>query len=406
VGFLDRLMGKPLDKPTFAGVMVKALAKQGIAVASVDVQEFQLVLGADDFVNLHNVYGQYVAAGGSDRVRVIENFVATFAQKETIPASYEAAKKSLMPVIRGASFNSLTELHMRFNGKTDLAELSELRTAHRPIAEGVVVGLAFDGARSLTHINERQMTQWSADFETALSDAVSNLRDRTPESEIKQEAPGVFAGRWRDSYESSRILLPDLVYRMGAGLDPVCFIPARDEFLVASRGDLQAIKILLRASEETHFGPYGLCPAPFVLVDGVWKTFEGDDDESRVMIRNQRLKRLGSDYGQQKQYLDAIYKRDGVDLFVASCLMNEDKTSGAISTVCAWTNGVKSSFPETEKVALLIDVQTKEHIIVTWEALRRVTGETLQEEPGLLPKRYLALEFPSVEQIEELRRDA
>jgi hypothetical protein len=129
MGFLDRLMGKPLEKPAFAEAMAKGFAKQGVGVNSVDLQAFELVLDTKLRVNLGNVYGQYVAAGAADRDRIVEKFVSAALQKESIPARYEDARKGLMPVLRGAAGSSLLELQMRLNGVIDAAELGEVRWA-------------------------------------------------------------------------------------------------------------------------------------------------------------------------------------------------------------------------------------------------------------------------------------
>ncbi|MBB3118144.1 hypothetical protein [Pseudoduganella violacea] len=81
-------------------------------------------------------------------------------------------------------------------------------------------------------IGEKVLQDWGVSFEQALAVALDNLRERSPDRFSRLDN-GVIAGAWGDAYDSSRILLPDMAYRAGDGLEQVVMAPERGLYLLA-----------------------------------------------------------------------------------------------------------------------------------------------------------------------------
>jgi hypothetical protein len=154
---------------------------------------------------------------------------------------------------------------------------------------------------------------------------------------------------------------------------------------------------------ESHFNQgHALSPDLYVLVEGTWKVHVPEDKSLRDLWMKIKRRRDAIDYGQQQKLLNEIHEIEDIDVFVASYKIYERKDGFAYSA-CVWTNGVDSSLPQAENIALMVDVENPEHFVVPWEAAASVVGNLLDLEPDLMPARYRARQFPSTEQLARLR---
>jgi hypothetical protein len=188
----------------------------------------------------------------------------------------------------------------------------------------------------------------------------------------------MYWGEWGDSYDSSRMLLTEFIYRLDVDGDPVAYIPNRDALMVTGKRNTAGLRVILNAGAETHFkSGHALSPDLFLLENGVWKTYIPEDPALQEIWRSTRRNRDAADYSHQKQPLDKLQGSDGV--FVASFMMFKSK-DGVEFSACVWTKDVDTSMPRT--------------------------GNLLEPDPRLIPPRYRARQFPSDEQMAQLRRVA
>ncbi|HEX7989324.1 MAG TPA: hypothetical protein VF513_04125, partial [Stenotrophomonas sp.] len=93
------------------------------------------------------------------------------------------------------------------------------------------------------------------------------------------------------------------------------------------------------------------------------------------------------------QLLERVHQKHEEDVFVASFMVhNEDRVS-----LCAWTDGVASSLPRTDRLVLVMPVDggEAETLMVDWEQAQPVLGHLLREDPRHIhPPRFLTLGFP------------
>jgi len=386
--------------------MVKrALEKAGVEKVQKIPGDFALKVGeGDSTIFLSNVYSNYCSAPRIQRSSVLAEFVSAAAAMPTlpdIPAEFAAAKPGLMPAIRDAAYFSIFGLLQRRNGRPERA----LEVVTKPLVGGLVVDLVYDTERNITSINRDQLEQWGVSLEQAFAAAKDNLWDRTDPERMAGRG-GVYWSQWSDSYDSSRILLPELIYRLAVDGDPVAFVPNRNELWVTGTNNSAGLAVILKEGLDGHFKRgHPLSPELYVLADGKWQVYVPEEPALRELWRTLKIRREALDYAQQQELLNAIHEQDGTDIFVASYKVCERKDGFAYS-VCVWSNGVDSTLPVAENIAFMVDPEGGDHFVVRWEDAAPIVGDLMEKETEFVPVRYRAREFPGAEQIAKLRRVA
>jgi hypothetical protein len=402
MSILDKVFpGKP-DRADFAQMVTRAFREAGIEKVEPVEGDFALKIGDGATVFLGNLYSNYCAASRSVRRAVLSEFVAAAASipsLPSIPSDFASAKPSLMPVIRDAAYYSMTHLMNRKAGKPDPA----FDVVVKDLVAGLVIGLAYDTERNITSLNREHFDLWRVSLEEAFKAAKENLWEKTDPSRFAGQN-GVYWGEWHDSYDSSRLLLTEVIYRLSVDGDPVAFIPNRDQLWVTGTNNVEGLAALLKAGVQTHFKHgHPLSPDLYVLLDGNWKLYVPEDQSLRNLLLPLRRQRDAIDYAEQQALLNDIHKIEDVDVFVSSYKIYEKKDGTAYSA-CVWTNGIDSSLPRAENIAFLVDQEGKEHYIVPWDAAVSVVGDLLEKEADLTPVRYRVRDFPSAQQMSRLRR--
>jgi hypothetical protein len=418
MSLLDKVFsGKP-SQADFAEIVTSALHKAGINRDKVDQSEsdFSLKLPGGATIFLGNVYANFCSAPRSARHSILSEFIAPAASVPdlpSIPSDFATLKPSLMPVIRDAASFSIERLINRKNGKDaapcvppfgggDMWTVDGMGELIKPLARGLVVGLAYDAERTITSIYRDHFEEWGVSLEEAFKAAKDNLWERTDPNRFAGRN-GVYWGEWADSYDSSRILLTELIYRLSIDGDPIAFVPSRDQFVVTGSNNSAGLASILESGIENHFNQgHPLSPDLYVLVDGNWKVYVPEDKSLREMWMKIRRRRDAIDYAEQQKLLNEIHEIEDIDIFVASYKIYERKDGFAYSA-CVWTSGIDSSLPRSENIAFMADVENPDYFVVPWEAAESVVGNLLELEPDLAPARYRARQFPSDEQLAKLR---
>src|SRR5262249_8034173 len=203
--------------------MLRALCEAGATDLSYDDAEFSITIGGGNRVYLSNAFAACHDADEATRRETILNHVAAALHTAPVPASFESAKSRLLPIIRDPAYHSLFRLKLLLDGKAT----DDLEIVSKPLTEGLTVGLACDSERSLSFVNVGMFRGWGVSLDQALKVAKDNLRDRTDTNGWVQQSRGVFLGSWNDSYDCSRMLLTEHIYRLPLDGDPVLFAPNR-----------------------------------------------------------------------------------------------------------------------------------------------------------------------------------
>jgi hypothetical protein len=315
------------------------------------------------------------------------------------PASYEQARTQLMPVVRKASDLGIVALSAA--GAADDPD-RRFRPATRPLAGELVVALVCDKPATMAYIGERELAQWQVTFEQALQDALDNLRGLPEHGGWQQIGQGVWSGEWGDAYDSSRILLPDLIHRVGVR-DPVAVVPFRNALMLTGAGNEAGIALMARVIEQqaddaqrwlsfqllrldnTQWLPH----APLVAVDA-WH---------RLNLRN-----AAAANESQKDLLDALHGRRGLDLSVASTRIMAREDLGTLS-FCVWPEDGAALLPRTEFIVFDKAGDAAGPLLVPWAEAAGVVGD-LMEPTEHVPERWCVRCFPDAAQWERLEAAA
>jgi len=399
VNFLDKVFSSKPSQREFAEIVITAFEKSGSPGLAYCESDFTLRFpGRNATIFLHNSYTSYCEVPRSGRQEVISKLVAGFASVPEIPSDFASARKNLMPVIRDESYEGM--MHLMGEGEADDPGLTR---QYKPFARRLLAGLAYDTEHSITSVNFKTLQAWGVDLDQAFAVAKENLWDRTRPDGF-EGANGVYWSRWADSYDSSRMLLTELIYRLSVDGDPVAFVPNRDALLVTGTHNIAGLRVILNAGAESHFKQgHPLSPDLFVLDDGVWKHHIPADAELREIWAGMRRQRDGIDYNHQKELLDKLHEKQDVDIYVAGYQIAQREGQKAFS-ICVWSRGVDSLIPVTEQIAFMLDAEKSDFFTVSWDSTVAVVGDLMEEDPQLIPKRMRVREFPDAQQIAQLRK--
>jgi hypothetical protein len=401
VSLRDHFSVKP-TRTDFVQTVMRALEKAGVEKVEEIAGDFALKVDGKNTIFLSNVYSNYCGAPRSRRSSVLAEFVTAAVALPSlpeIPSEFSAVKPSLMPAIRDAAYFSIIQMLQRRDGKDDRG----LEVATKPLVSGLMISLAYDTERSITSINQNQFDKWGVSLEEAFAAAKDNLWERTDPGKMAGQG-GVYWSQWGDSYDSSRILLPELIYRLAVDGDPIAFVPNRNELWVTGANNSAGLAAILKDGTKTHFERgHPLSPDLYRLVDSRWEPYVPVDRTLRDLWMAMKRRRDAIDYAQQQELLNTIHSKEGLDLFVASYNILERK-GGSASSVCVWSNGIDSSLPQAESIAFMVDPEGGDHFVVAWEVAAAVVGDLMEKEAEFFPLRYRVREFPNAEQVAKLRR--
>lgn len=386
-----------LSKPSpasFANALMAYAAAHGFnEPMRFDAPAFRIMTGEGGagVVNLVNLYPGYRDCARGQRTAYLAKCLALFHENE-IPAGFEAARANLLPVIRARSYVESVRLGA---GAHDAVSVSERFFA--AFGTDAVVLLAYDSIDSMSILFDKQVEALGVPFATALDAALANLRDRSVEAFVRG-ANGVSVAVWNDAYDSSRILLPDVIHRAGIA-DPIAMLPTRDQLLVAPASNRDAMLAMLDLAQECHAQDgRTVSAAMFAFTDGQARDYQPLDAEVARRLATLKLHYLADDYALQKQLLDEQHEKQGIDVFVASFMLTRLGGECLVS-VCSWSQDVDSLLPRTDQVSLATfdEAGQAQHVgTVDWEQLERVAGHLMQLQPHAFPARYRVSGFPDL----------
>lgn len=230
--------------------------------------------------------------------------------------------------------------------------------------------------------------------------ATDNLRDRTIDK-WELIVPGAFLGKWEDFYDSSRVLLPDCLYRLPLVGDPVVLVPAREALLVTGSKDATGQAALVAFAEKVLLEKPRHISMSMLRHDGKnWQPFMPTGETGEQLKRFQR-EMMAANYEQQKEELEAQYEISGNDVFVATFSRFKEKNGGKdnanVFSLATWTEGVDTLLPYTDRVMFVrlnaAHTEAIDSVAVLWPEAVALTG-TLMEVTDDWPPRVRVRAFP------------
>ncbi|MES2128295.1 MAG: hypothetical protein V4463_13590 [Pseudomonadota bacterium] len=385
-------LGLEMTPERFARKVSRALQvyKPGLAPV-LDLENFRLLISEGNYFNLHNVYHAYRHAPRKEKERVVVQFVEGILNPPEMPPTFEAARPHLLPALRRKSLLDYLRLAAA-PGKQDEAVF-----AHRDFGPDAVLALALDAERSMSILMDSKLKEWGVSFDTALAAAMDNLRDRSVDNfRAIDGAPGLTRSNWCDAYDSSRILLPDLLFRGVAGGSPVVMIPTRETLLLAPDNNTAAqLAMLAMAGQALHESTRWCSTTLYWVANGRLEPFEPHDAQVRDSLRTLERDVAMSDYADQKAQLDKAHERDGEDIFVAT--FGAMERDGRIASYCTWSEEVTAALlPRTDVVALARKRAGEgcDFVVVDWDTLQERHAHLLAP-TSAFPPRFRVSAFPA-----------
>ena len=396
MGLFDRFVA-PLSRDKFADLLLDAIRQAGeTAGIRYDAGEFRLVAegGLTNVLNLTHAYAEYCASPKAGRPAVLRRFVRTwFSYRRETPDAFEDARHDLLPGVRSRTFYELTPLQIRAEG------VGETVWPYRALAEYLGVGLVSDLPDPMCQVQQDRLSKWGVSFDDALDAALDNLR-RLSGQDFERPRPGVWLSPWRDNYDASRLTIPDLLKRYAVRGDLVAAVPHRDVLVLTGSEDEAGLVFVASLIEERMRLPRPLWGSPLRLDGETWRPFE--PDAGRPLYERFRLlhvQSIGPEYSEQAEALNAMHRKTGEDVFVAS--YSAVKRDGRVVSYCVWSEGVDSLLPRTDEIIFArADAAGKPQVAAraAWDRVMEVAG-ALCERCDLYPERYRVRAFPTAEQL-------
>lgn len=397
MGLFD-LFKKTPNEDQFSEIAIAALkATDTFNSIKYDHENFLLQLDQDahHIWYLSNAFNEYCNAKKSERKAILERYIQSIIdiKSSAIPDDYIEAKDRLYPGVRESAEIEFLRLRAKFDGE-DFKE-----TATKPLADLLIKVIIYDSEKSMSLLSVNMLTEWGVSYDEAFDQALDNLR-RISSKPFQQLQPGLYASPWEDEYDASRLLLPELFYRLNLNGKPVASIPNRSTLLVTGSEDETGLanlaELTLKVIEDT---PKTLSGFVLILEDQQWAPYPIQDRPIDLPIVN-LIKRWDSHiYSEQKSNLEHFFQKHGIDIFVASALLMKKEESGKMTSLCVWSEDVDTLLPKTDLIA--IRKENDQQAMVPWDKVETLVGD-LMEATDHSPVRYRVKTFPTDEQFSQL----
>jgi hypothetical protein len=340
-----------------------------------------------DLINLSNLHLDYVRTAPDQRAQMLRGF-ATGVLQAQMPASFEEARDSLLPALR--SLSGLDQA--RILGGAGSLEL--LASGMQPFSETLMVGVVRDSEHAMQQVTGQAMQDWGVSPEQLHQVAIDNLRHKAAPA-FGVIAPGLYASSYGDFYDAARILLPELAWQLNLPGTPVAMVPNRICLLLAGDQDGPALRAMVQKSREIlENEPRPLAAEMFRLNEGRWQPWMPADAEAARLLLQLQAQQHAADCAAQKQVLDEMHRKSGLDVFVASNTLVR-RADGSLVSYCVLSKDVVTWLPRTDVVILLDpakpDAPKK---IVNWASFEEQAAHLIEVLP-FVPPRYHVKEHPS-----------
>jgi hypothetical protein len=390
--FFDRLLGRPsLDR--FAADLMRGIREAGETnELRFDRAEGTIVQIRDGEVvgvmNLGNIYGNYRKLPRARRPDFLRTCVRmAMARHRELPDEFEAASHDLRPRIWPRAALEQERLRGLMGDKG--ARLADMPS--ESIGEHLLACLAYDWPESVQSITSDNLDAWGTTVYEAMEVARRNLEEAT--SMYSKIGDNLYCFTTGDSYDASRLTLVDRIQDLGVAGKPVAMVPTREQLYITGSDDDLGLKMMAELAGQALGGPYTLSGVPLILNDREWEDWMPPEDHPTYRpFHKIATAWLGSLYAEQKQLLDALHQRQGLDVFVASYSAVE-KTDGEVVSYCIWGEGLDALLPVTGKVAFMKYGHESPVALAAWGRVVEAAGE-LMEPTDHYPARFRVRRLP------------
>jgi hypothetical protein len=399
MGLFDRVFGRKTDpRQAFADRIIAGLRSGGMAgPITYDAEKFQLILdpgGQKQTAYLSNHFARYETTPEPERPAVlahITRFILSAAANER--ESFEACRPQLLPSIRTRAEIEISRLELRRDYPT------EVDMPFADLAGGLAVTLSIDKPDAIVRVMSDMLEGWSVSFDEALAIACDNLRARSHDL-FERVGPDLYASPWRDSYDSARLLLPELFEQLSVRGRLLAMPAARERLLLTGSDTPQGLAAMAEMARNLANGMRPISAEILQWTGKSWASYALDParPDHRDLIARQ-IEEAHQRYAQQKALLDAGHQQAGTDIFVASYQVMRLE-GGRLKSYAVWGQGLDTLMPRVEQLMLMPAVGTRV-IVAPWDVAWSLVGKYLSV-TDFHPVRFRAREFPSETELAAL----
>ncbi|MGO8752359.1 MAG: DUF1444 family protein [Thermoguttaceae bacterium] len=390
---------EPSDKhpsqDEFAKMVIDRLREAGVTdEISYDPEQFQVSVEGEkeSVLFLHNAYREYCTLSAEHRPQSLRRFVRGWLQAhKPPPEEYADIRPDILPAVRSRSFFESTRLRMILGNNEDTL------LPYQMLGDDLGLGLVYDMPDSMKPISNKELDLWGVTFYEALEAARENLAQLRPRIIGPKEGEGVYVFTTNDGYDSSRLILLELIRQFQVKGDYIAMAPGREMLIVAGSEDKSGLEAMLALAKKAFEQPRTVSGMAFRLDGDEWVSWMPKDSHSLYDgFRMLRIQSCGQDYAEQKELLDQLHKERGEDVLVASYSVMQHKDTGYRTSYCAWIRGLISLLPQAERIVFGSDNQ--EPVMAPWDKVVAIVGDLITP-MGIYPERYRVQDFPSAEQL-------
>jgi hypothetical protein len=262
------------------------------------------------------------------------------------------------------------------------------------------VGLVIDLADGMIHVTEESLPAWGVTFEEALELAKANLR-RGSGGRFKKVADGVWYSPWSDEYDSSRLLLPDLLDRYEVKGELVAMAPRRDILLLTGTEHPLGLGHMAHLGGACLDDAKALCPVPLLRDGDGWLPYQPPPEHPAYLpLRLLRGRWVAGQYNSQMDDLNEGFRERGEAAVAAPTGVLLHREENRADTLCDWADGGELLLPRADVVQFSRNGAALGE--ARWERVAEVMGDALEPQ-GLCLERYRVRRFPTPEQLELMR---
>lgn len=405
--FLLRTLGR--DKPSrdqFAKLVMAELRKAGgNATLRYDSEQFMIERGGEGFINLTNLYHEYCQSPRGQRPQVLDRFIHGCLRTSgfELPEDFADVHPDLLPVVRSRFYLESVLLQSKLRGGEAIA------VPQQQIGDHLSLSLVYDLPQAMRSIIQDDLDKWGVTFYEAAESARENLQQMGEVSfaSLQNEGgEGVYISANGDNYDASRLVILDLIRKMPVRGETIAMVPNRDTLVVTGSEDPAGLQIMAKIAEESFQKPRPISTIALQLVGDDWESWlPAEDSPVFDAFHELKLRTIGMEYNDQKEFLDQIHAQTGENLFVASYSAVKHKENSRVTSYSVWSAGVDTLLPETDDILLLRpDAATNDVKIMaagSFERVQEITGDLMQP-TGSYPERYRVTDFPTSQQLEAI----
>ena len=394
-----------MGRDRFARRMIREISRNPrVGIATYKPNEFMLeFMPTQNRLFLHNAYNDYRTARFSQRNQVIRKYAAvmdTISMESEMDICYADAKKAILPRVRERYYHeSLRLVSLRDSGQ----ETRSFPT--RDFAEGLTLELVRDLPDSVAILGDKTLEKWEVSFEDALAVAKENLW-KLSNQEFLRHPSGLYVSPWQDTHDASRIFLHDLIWQLKVKGDHVAMIPNRNYLLIAGSDDPDALLAMTEVAGLALNENRPMTGTAYRLEGSKWVPFLPPASSAAYLpMLMAATQTLVADHVEQKSMLEAIFKKSGRDVFVASLSVMK-RADGSLWSWTSWIDGITDALmPMADYVCFSrIDSEGKSFKVGwgKWADVVRVASNLLGATDHY-PVRYQITEFPTADQLAEMK---